>query len=276
VRDDFDMDTERALRGCLAICLLFALGASADALDGAMSTESGDVVDVDYSELPVSEQQAADVREAVIGESDDESEGEHSARDRSAPASDADRQRPAGEVSENDQVEHGGSGGDGDGDRDQSGAPDSSSDSSDATDPSLLDRLRALLERLLPIAAVLGALGLLYAARDELLEPFSGTDGVDETATARQPPAADPGDPVSDAWYAMVRDLGLDGDVSKTPRECERQATAAGVDPGVVRSLTALYERTRYAGDPVTPERSQAARERLEAFRREYDEVTVA
>ena len=121
---------------------------------------------------------------------------------------------------------------------------------------------------------LLGAVALLYVFRGRLTGLFDGRDAQRAAQSTPVTWVAEPEDEVSAAWYEMVSTLGLDQDVSKTPRECERAARAAGADPSLARTLTDLYEEVRYAGQPVTEERSRRARETVEEFKRQYGGVT--
>lgn len=196
------MDHENLLRLCVGLCLLVSLGAGAGALEGALSTEPGEVVDLDYETLPVDEDDAQELREAA-----------------------------------ND----------------------------GAADPSLLDRLLALLSRALPLLSLLAALGVLYALRSRLPTPTVGGDADHETDDGHALVAA-PADAVGAAWYEMARELGCDVRTN-TPRECVQAAADTDVEPSV-RALTELYEATQYGGRAVTDERVRLARERLTEFRR--------
>ncbi|MFD1647796.1 DUF4129 domain-containing protein [Haloarchaeobius litoreus] len=292
------MERGNVLSVGLAICLLFALGASSNALGDAVTTEPDEVIDVDYSSLPFSEDDAGELRDAVTGEDEggpstepgtsgqrvvpeDEGESESVEPERSGPG--GGQQLDDGEGDERREIprDMGGepqdeAGANPDVDGDQEAPGDEQGQGSTPTEPerSLLDRLLALLGQLLPFVLLLGALALLYVFRHRLTGLFDGRDAERATQSQSVTYVADPEDEVSAAWYEMVRTLGLDQDVSKTPRECEEAARAAGADPSLARTLTDLYEQVRYAGQPVTEERSRRARETVEEFKRQYGGVT--
>ena len=60
------------------------------------------------------------------------------------------------------------------------------------------------------------------------------------------------------AWAAMTAQLDTARGAA-TPRELEQEAVAAGMDPGDVRELTALFETVRYGGETATEDREQRA-----------------
>jgi len=264
------MDFESVLRLGLGLCLLVALGASANTLDGALSTDPSEVVDVDEETIPISEDDVGDLRAAVTGDRED---GE-SAQARREGAGDHDgTQRVARNRGRNADNEAGASGPER-ARRSSEGADGSSGGASDATtadrasgeradQPSLLERLLALLERLLPLVAGLAVLGALVALRSYVSTGPSSEDAADDGPDL----VADPEDAVSAAWYDMARELGYGDDPSVTPRELVRAAADTDVD-APVRTLTDLYEATRYGGQSVTDERVRRARETLQEFRR--------
>ncbi|WP_440991889.1 DUF4129 domain-containing protein [Haloarchaeobius baliensis] len=291
------MERENLLSVGLAVCLLFALGASSNALGDAVTTDPDEVIDVDYSSLPFSEDDAGELRDAVTGEQetgpstepgttgqrvvpDDDGEMESVDPDREGPGGGQQLEDGSGDEQRDIPRDRGGDPQDDAGaNRDQDGNQEAPGDElgqgSTPTEPerSLLDRLLALLGRLLPFVLLLGAVALLYVFRDRLSGLFDGRDGQRAAQSAPVTWVADPEDEVSAAWYEMVSTLGLDQDVSKTPRECERAAREAGADPSLARTLTDLYEEVRYAGQPVTEERSRRARKTVEEFKRQYGGV---
>lgn len=291
------MEPENVLSVGLAVCLLFALGASSNALGDAVSTDPDEVIDVDYSSLPFSEDDAGELRDAVTGDTEEgpstepgttaprvvpDEAGEMESPDRDSDADgDAQELRDGGgddrrEVPRDmggDPQDDAGADPDNDGNQEAPGDELGEGSTPTETDQSLLDRLLALLGRLLPFLLLLGALALLYASRDRLRGLFGRRNGERAAQPQSVTYVADPADDVSAAWYEMVRTLGLDQDISKTPRECEQAARAAGADPSLARTLTELYEQVRYAGEPVTEERSRRARETVEEFKRQYGGV---
>lgn len=268
---------EKLLSIGLAICLLFALGAGANALNDALSTDPDEVIDVDYASLPFGEDDAGQLRDAVTGEgnpgsnpqSSPDSDPDADDGDDSAPDPDAsDPESDETDASEDpsDEQSDGGSGSD---EADSQGEGEGLG----AGERSLLDRLLALLGLVLPYALILAALVLLFATRGYLAslirrEPTAAVADADPVTYV-----GDPQDEVSAAWYAMVRDLGMDQDVARTPRECERAAAEAGADPSSARTLTDLYEQIRYGGQAVTDDRVRRAREALRGLHVDEDEL---
>lgn len=291
------MELENVLSVGLAVCLLFALGASSNALGDAVSTEPDEVIDVDYASLPFSEDEAGELRDAVTGEGQEgPSTEEGTTGPRVVPGEGGESEMPDPNSDDDgggEQLTEGGGDERQEVPRDEGGEPQDDLGANQNDDgqqeapgdelgnegstgdqqQSLLDKLLALLGQLLPFVLLLAAVALLYLFRRRLFALF-GSDAP-EAVEQRQPVTytADPEDEVSAAWYEMVRTLGLDQDISKTPRECERAARESGADPSLARTLTDLYEQVRYAGEPVTEERSRRARETLEQFKRQYGGV---
>ncbi|WP_435346386.1 DUF4129 domain-containing protein [Haloarchaeobius sp. HRN-SO-5] len=279
------MDYESALSVGLAVCLLFALGASANALESAIETEPDDVIDIDYASLPLSQDETGELKDAVTGDPAAEDTRSASASDEGDPSGEVpdpggDDEQSADSMDSDDDD----AGGDGESD-DQGGASaeqasgpaqqqtaGSGGEGPSEEEQSLLERLLALLQQLLPLILLLATLAVLYLLRHRILEAFRDRFGERADGPADPPVTyvAEPDDEVSEAWYEMVSALNLDQDVSKTPRECARAAADAGVNPTVARSLTDLYEQVRYAGEPITDERIQLAEENLHQFRRQY------
>ncbi|WP_256301013.1 DUF4129 domain-containing protein [Haloarchaeobius salinus] len=292
------MERGNALSVGLAVCLLFALGASSNALGDAVTTEPDEVIDVDYSSLPFSEDDAGELRDAVTGENEGgpstdegttgqrvvpDDEGEQGSVDPESGETgdaqqlvdgDGDERRDVPRDMGGDPQDEAGADPDVDGEQEAPGEQQGQGSTPSAPEQSLLDRLLALLGRLLPLVLLLGALALLYLVRHRLIGLFDGRDTERTAQSESVTYVADPEDEVSAAWYEMIRTLGLDQNVSKTPRECEQAARAAGADPSLARTLTDLYEQVRYAGQPVTPERSRRARETVDEFKRQYGGAT--
>jgi hypothetical protein len=265
---------ERVLSAVLAVCCLFALGTSAAALDAAVDTTPDDVIDVDVATLPLPSDDVTRLKRQIQSESTgDQRTGE------------VDRPSRSGSPQE----------------RPQSGSQDASdsADSSDRSgprsapstgqgdervpgsdDPTLLERLLALLRRLLellvsvlPVLVVAGlvAAGVRYrdrlrASLARLADRFGlGTDANEASDHRRGTP--EPSNEVEAAWFEMVRSTGLTDETTRTPRQYAEEAVDAGADPAVVNALTEMFERVRYGGDPVTDRRRERARRNIQRIR---------
>lgn len=72
------------------------------------------------------------------------------------------------------------------------------------------------------------------------------------------------------AWAEMTEPLSVEHPESSTPGEFAEAAIDAGMDPGDVDRLTALFAEVRYGGADPTPEREAAAVETLRRIEAEY------
>ena len=265
------MNVDRVLSAALAACCLFALGSSAATLDAAVDTSPDDVIDWEAGSLPLPSDDVQDLKRQIQSGTGGDETSEQA-------------ERPAGASGDGEPT--GGQAGDG---TDRGAAERESGDSSGASmaeqqgatggpdDPTLWERLLALLEALLSLlwsllpALVVG--GVLVAGvhfRDrvaawlarlrERFGPGSELSTSDETTDA--PPPA-PANEVERAWFEMVSRVGLEDDSARTPRECATEAVAAGADPDAVASLTETFEEVTYGGAPVTDRRETRARRQL-------------
>lgn len=72
------------------------------------------------------------------------------------------------------------------------------------------------------------------------------------------------------AWVRMTEVLDVDHPTTSTPREFAAAAKEAGIEPGDVSELTALFEQVRYGPTEVTAEHEQRARETLRRIERTH------
>ena len=140
-------------------------------------------------------------------------------------------------------------------------------------EPSLFDRLIALLSRLfrllLPIAAIAAA-ALAYRYREALID-FFGRDS--RTTPATEPrsaaghwPGTTPEHDVDRAWVEVIRRLKPDRPETTTPDECRALARVRGADRDAVESIVSAFERVHYGGCSVDTEIDRA-REGLRALK---------
>lgn len=83
---------------------------------------------------------------------------------------------------------------------------------------------------------------------------------------------ADLANPVYEAWRDMRAALDESGDPTLTPTEFRVRAVAAGLPPGPVGELTAVFREVRYGHEPATEARVEAA----EASLREVEAAAEA
>lgn len=258
------MDAEGFLAIGIATICLFAVGATATAIESSVETTPDDAIDIGASSVPLGDGEIQAYKERVKsdGESGD-SDGETRA---TAPA---DGEGSAGERSRAAQT----------GDPGATAAP-AEGFGTGASEPALLDRLlalvHALLERLvslLPAAALVAVLGGGVVYRDRLRgalgreESGSGTVGSGEGTPTLS--AAAPTNEVSRAWHEMATKLD-DSPGTKTPRELVDAAVSAGVDREPVERVTRAFEEVRYGHAEATEERCQRARRGLQTVRAQY------
>lgn len=249
----------------LAVALLSisALGVSATTLESTMSTDANEVINLDYDQIPLGEDQTSKVLDEIEGKQ----KGTTASQPKTKPGSSSD--------STSTQAAESGSGASKGGPRRQDSQVQrqqqqrSQDDGSNLSPepPSLLDRLLALLTALLPyllgLAALLGAVGLAVRYRDRLFALFARPDPPDPDGPTPSDEAGllegSPTHPVERAWLGMVQHLDLDRPGTMTTSECARAAVDAGLDREAVQTLTETYEEVRYGNQPVTERREQIA-----------------
>ena len=277
------MTGDRVVAAALALCCLFALGASSATLSASVGTTPDDVIDFNYATLPLPSDQLGSLKEQVQSSPDETADGSER---RSVRAESGDPQRRdsrAGEGGPRSDAT------DGSGDRSQSKRRNAERQRDGGLGarpkpPSLVDRLLALLAALLdflaallPFALLVGsvAAGVRYrrrlrAALDALLDRVGHAGAAEAARADGDGTVATPTDDVGRAWYEMARRLGLDDDRTATPRRVAEAAVRAGVDREVVEQVTGPFEEVRYGGAPVTDERRERAREGIERFRAQH------
>ncbi|WP_255194891.1 DUF4129 domain-containing protein [Halorarius litoreus] len=287
------MNRDSYLTVLLAVCCIGAAGMASTTLASSLSEDPDDVVDVDYSKLPIGKDEGNSVRGAVQNEEGTPPEGGSDSEDRTDPQ---------------------GSTGGGDSDRSESSAPDEQSSGDDGAESSdsqsadgsgggetgesgsgggtgtsgvgaggsgsgrgpgtpAVNWLWNLLEQLLPFLVLLVAAALAYRYRRNLLAlalalaAAFGDRTPDRDRTATRWPAERPSNDVHRAWVSMVDRLDLDQPHTRTPSECASAAVEANMDPSAVQTLTDVFEEVRYGEKPVTDERRQRAKRGLDRLR---------
>lgn len=237
---------DRVLTLVVALVCAFALGAAGTSLDSAVSTSPDDVIDVDRTGLPISENQAREVRDQVESEQEEPKPEE-------AQQNQDDQQQQQKQQQQQQQQQQ----------QSQSASP---------SEPSLWQQLLALLRALFPYllgALLVGLLALIvYRKRDRLLALLALlVDGPDDEE-AYEPPTHEfrpldlaPENDVDAAWIRLVRAVGDRSAGARTPREYENAAVRAGFDPDAVSQVTRAFEEVRYGGQPVTDDRRRRANE---------------
>lgn len=229
---------DRVLTLVVALVCAFALGAAGTSLDSAVSTSPDDVIDVDKSNLPISQEKAKEVRDQVEKK----------------------QQEPEKKEVQKQQQK-----------RQQQ---QQQSASKQPAEPSLWQQLLALLQALFPYivgALILGALAVAaYKQRHRLLALVALLMGDTEEEEEHEYPQRDrrpldfaPENDVDAAWVRLVSAIGERASTARTTREYERAAVESGFDADAVSQVTRAFEEVRYGGQPVTDERRQRANEGL-------------
>ncbi|WP_144799702.1 DUF4129 domain-containing protein [Halorubrum depositum] len=142
-------------------------------------------------------------------------------------------------------------------------------------EPSLFDRLIALLSRLLrlllPVAAILAAAALTYRYRGVLVgfldRNSRTTPAVEPRSAAGRWPGTAPEHDVDRAWVEVIRRLNPERPETTTPDECRALARVRDVDRDAVESIVSAFEHVHYGGRSVDAELDRA-REGLRGLER--------
>lgn len=273
------MNRDSYLTVFLAVCCIGAAGMASTTLASSLTEDPDDVVDVDYSELPIGKDEGNSVRGAVQNGERQSQNGGSDREDVSDPQGKSEKQGDSSKQSAADDSQNeppddgsgsddgnqlGGSGGDSD-----SGGTGSEGSGGGTGPPSILQQLWLLLEGLLPWLLLLVVLALAYRYRRTLLALVLAvaaavgdrTDGRSRTDTRW--PSEPPSNDVHRAWLSMVDRLDIDEPQTRSPSECASAAVDANMDPTAVQTLTNVFEEVRYGEKPVTDERRQRARDGL-------------
>lgn len=251
------MNRASVLTGAVALFCIFALGTSASTLDTTLSTEPDDVIDVDWDQLPLSDDEAEDVKNEI-------EKNKESGQGSTKPAPDPEQRGDPGPSSKP-------------GEEDTGASPDSQAGLGGSGEQDFIDWLLGLLRMLLPVLlaalAVLVVAGLAYRYRARLRALVAGLlamviGGVPSAAGTDSSRSGDsiefePQHEVDRAWLRLVKELNLEAMQNRTPKEVAALAKAAGLTPGAVDTLTRAFEEVRYGGRPVTEDRRQEVRNGL-------------
>lgn len=257
------MNHRRVLRAALVVLCVVSLGTAATTLESTLATDPDDIINPDWRELPLGEQEAANLKEEV--ESNERAERGETAQ---APSAEKGQDREGGASQSGGETTGLGPGSDGF----LSGAVDVEEDPLDQ----LFSLLRSLLPLLLLGLALLTAVGLGYRYRGRigtLLMALVGVlvglvptrRSVTRSSSSRRN-AVDPEHVVDRAWFHIISELDQDAAPYLTPAECARTAKAAGMPAAAVDAVRETFEEVRYGGKPVTDERRERVSESLRAL----------
>ena len=192
------MNADAYVSVVIAISCVLAVGVSATTLDESLSTNPDDVIDVEWSELPINEEVAGSIEREMRSQQGGQEEAQ-------SGSADAANDRAAASAAARD--------------RQQSQQRDESQSGSQPREPShwatLLAMLRSALHWLLALGllAVCGVLGYRYRARlRRLLAGISHRRHVGERDGEERggPGPTEPATEVDRRWQALVRSLDVE------------------------------------------------------------------
>lgn len=263
------MNADSYVSVAIAVLCVVALGVSATTLESSLSTDPDDVIDLDWEQLPISQEDAADVQSEMEsgqdssegdgdggGGSSDESDGGASAESGGSETTQVQEQREQQQQEQQEQQQQ---------EPSDPQNPNPDADSFMPGQTTIWDMLLDALPWLVALAWLAAVGALLYRYRERVLALVaaalhSGSDAGDAD-DGDEWPAVEPADEVDRLWLAMARRLDVDDPESTTPAEFAREAVRAGMDPDGVRTLTDAFEEVRYGGAGVTEDRKRRARE---------------
>ena len=282
------MNRDSYLTVLLAVCCIGAAGMASTTLASSLTEDPDDVVDFDYSKLPIGKDDGNSVKGAVQnkegtpqddrsnqdsknsqGETDKDGEGSSSSAS-AAEEGDSGKESsddPGGTAGSDGEDSKAGTGGD---DGLRNGGTGPSGEGPGNGPLSFLEQLWRLLEQLLPLLVLLLVAALAYRYRRNLLALALAVAAIFGDSTERQSrsrptwPSEQPSNEVHRAWLKMVDRLDIDEPQTRTPSECASAAVDANMDPTAVQTLTNVFEEVRYGEKPVTDERRQRARKGLQ------------
>ena len=261
------MSRSRAAPLLIALLSVSTLGFAATSMEATLTTDPDEAIDLDWDRLPISEGDAAAVKEEVQ-RGDGEDTGAPAAEDGGSGDS-----RGADAGSDSGDERAGASGGgddtapesrDGDGGTDDSGGGGENAGVDSAAAPSagdsgLPDRRPSLPVVLAAALVALVAAALAYRYRERLRAAFGADPRAGGRSADGEPwPGTEPSNPVDGAWVAMVRRLEPARPETTTAAECRRLARERHLDVEAVDAIATAFERVHYGGAAVAEEAERA------------------
>lgn len=261
------MRRQRAFTLVLVACCLLVLTSLSASMESTVSSTPDDAIDLDYGSLPLTVEDAAELRETYeTGQPDPDGDSSESSQSppQSPSQSESDRldQNPSG----TEDVESGGA------DAERVGSSESETEDEGGAgdrEQGLIERLLELLATLLaalPMVLLLAGTALAVHQRNRLLawlrDRLGGdrsTEGESASADSSMLTFRPPTNRVEQAWLEMLSASDVDPDPSATPRECAEELVRSGFDSDAVWELTAMFEEVRYDDAPVTATQVQEA-----------------
>jgi hypothetical protein len=106
-------------------------------------------------------------------------------------------------------------------------------------------------------------------------DPTAVAEAASRAAGRIADSGADTENAVYEAWSEMTDALDVADPATSTPREFERAAVDAGMDPDRVADLTDLFEAVRYGDEPPSDDHERRAVEALRAIEAAHDAVAA-
>lgn len=248
-----------------SLCIL-AAGVSATTLESTVSQHPDDVIDVNYTSLPIG-QDDGDAVESALSPGGHQTSGTGTNRQGEPTGttdSDTGDQQDTAPGPGNPASGDGGSGSQPDG-SDTGRGPGFG-----AATSSIIDLLLRWLLLVLIVLALMLAVALAYRYREAILGLLGGLvaptdDG--EVTRAEEPvdwPPDDPPTEVHRAWLSLVDRIDVDRPWARTPGECADEAVDEGLNPTGVETVTGVFEEVRYSDAPVTDDRRRRVRQGLQ------------
>lgn len=260
------MNTDTLLTVVVASLCIFAAGVSATTLESTVSQDPDDVVDVNYTSLPIGEDDG-DAVTSALNEGSQQTRGTGT-NDEGDPGNPEDAETG----DQQDTAPGPGNPASGDGGSDgQTGGSDPGPGAGMASVPDSIWGLllRWLLLLLVALALVLAAWvgyrhrGAIAGLLGGLLGPKDDRTPVASRETVDWPPDEPPTE-VHRAWLSLVDRIDVDRPWARTPGECANEAVDEGLDPSGVRIVTEVFEEVRYSDAPVTDDRRRRARQGIQ------------
>lgn len=233
----------------IGIACFFAFGTAATTLSSTLDSDHDDAIDLDYQQLPVESADIATLQDDIETEKRD-IEDPPEVTERELDERELDGDPPERLDTDAPGVENGTSPGlnaSQDGPYEATVADDSEAES-DSASPWWVG-----LGSLLVVIAVVLVRSRFRPSRRSAQERSPDRQSVD----GWEPDPPPENNVVFAAWVAMMNQVDDGNTAHRTTEECARAATAAGMDPDAVETLTRTFEEVRYGGRPVTSRRRQ-------------------
>ncbi|PSQ07262.1 DUF4129 domain-containing protein [Halobacteriales archaeon QS_6_71_20] len=262
------MSRSRAAPLLIALLSVSTLGFAATSMEATLTTDPDEAIDLDWDRLPISEGDAAAVKDE-IRRGDGEDTGAPAAEDGGSgdggggSASGDGRSGASGDGGDAAPESRDGDGGtDGSGGGGEGAGVDSAAApfAGDSELPDRLSSLRVVLAAALVALVALVAAALAYRYRERLRAAFgAGPRAGGRSADGEPWPGTEPSNPVDGAWVAMVRRLEPARPETTTAAECRRLARERHLDVEAVDAIATAFERVHY-GDAAVAEEAERAR----------------